>query len=831
MKKWLWLTILTICFNGISYGVSATEGEFKKRDLWVQAKFEGKSPEKATEFEGKPESVTKAQIFVLANYEEVEKNAHHGQPLKLGGKEYNHGLFCHAHSKLVVMLPEAAKSFTSLIGVDDAAGQGSVIFSVSLNNKVKFLSEVLRGGGKPVAVDVNLAGAKEFAIEASDGGDGISFDHADWVNARVIMADGREIWLADMEFLKREPAEQAANPFSFVYDGKPFTELISRFKLERSCKNLDPNRQQYIQKYTDTVTGLEVCCEGIKYLDFPTVEWVIYLKNTGKENTPVLENIQTLNLNLPCNIQDTFTLTDYQGGMSNALDYHPTQTVLVPNTEKSYVTLGGFPTASNLPFFKLERKEKGLIIGLGWPGMWAAKFKQDQGQNLNIVFGQERTHLRLYPGEEIRTPLMVLQFCQGSDHQRFQNVWRRWMMAHNMPHPGGKLPSPQLAASSSGQYAEMFNANEENQKMFIDRYLEEGIQFDYWWMDAGWYPNKGHDWQDLLGTWEVDKKRFPNGLRTISDYAHKNKIKIILWFEPERVVKDSWLFESHPEWLLGDGQSRFFNHGNPQANEWLTNHIDCILTDEGIDLYRQDFAVWARPFWEQEDQKNPDRQGMTEIKHVIGYLKYLDELQRRHPNMLIDICAAGGKRLELENLRRAVPLHRSDYVLESAGQQGMTIGMAQWIPYYGTPFNQFDVYSFRSCMCPHITACYDMRNKNQDFDAVRKYIKQWREVSPNYYGDFYPLTPHSLSNDMWIGWQFDRPEAGKGMLQMFCRAGTIYDSGLCRLKGLEPGNSYVFTDLDSAKATMLTGKEAMEKGLRITFASQPGAVLICYQKQ
>jgi len=48
----------------------------------------------------------------------------------------------------------------------------------------------------------------------------------------------------------------------------------------------------------------------------------------------------------------------------------------------------------------------------------------------------------------------------------------------------------------------MVKATEENQKMCIDRYIEEGIPIDYWWMDAGWYPviNK---WSDI-GTWEVD---------------------------------------------------------------------------------------------------------------------------------------------------------------------------------------------------------------------------------------------------------------------------------------------------------------------------------------
>ena len=62
----------------------------------------------------------------------------------------------------------------------------------------------------------------------------------------------------------------------------------------------------------------------------------------------------------------------------------------------------------------------------------------------------------------------------------------------------------------------------------------------------------------------------------------------------------------------------------------MTDHVDSLLKSEDIDLYRQDFAVMSSDYWNEEDRKNPDRQGIAEIKHVIGYLKYMDELQRRH---------------------------------------------------------------------------------------------------------------------------------------------------------------------------------------------------------
>ena len=74
-------------------------------------------------------------------------------------------------------------------------------------------------------------------------------------------------------------------------------------------------------------------------------------------------------------------------------------------------------------------------------------------------------------------------------------------------------------------------------------------------------------------------------------------MKTLLWFEPERVTEGSWIYEHHPEWTLGTGPTRFFNYGNPEALEWMTDHVDSLLKSEDIDLYRQDFAVMSASFW------------------------------------------------------------------------------------------------------------------------------------------------------------------------------------------------------------------------------------------
>ena len=66
---------------------------------------------------------------------------------------------------------------------------------------------------------------------------------------------------------------------------------------------------------------------------------------------------------------------------------------------------------------------------------------------------RELTRFKLHPGEEVRTPLVAVQFWRG-DWLRAQNIWRRWMLAHNVPRPGGKLPPanwPRAAHTSSAR--------------------------------------------------------------------------------------------------------------------------------------------------------------------------------------------------------------------------------------------------------------------------------------------------------------------------------------------------------------------------------------------
>jgi alpha-galactosidase len=772
----------------------------------------------------------------------------------------------------------------------------------------------------------------------------------------------------------------------------------------------------------------------VTYADFPVAEWTLWFANRGQADTPVLEDVQALDAVFE-GAEGEPLLHHNVGSPANGSDYSPLTTALAAGTSKRLSAAGGRPTNTDMSYFNLAWKRDGVIIAVGWPGQWASEFRGIEGHAVAVTAGQERTRFVLHPGEEVRTPLMVLLWWEGTDWLRGQNLWRRWMMAHSMPKPGGKLPPPQLVASSSRAYEEMIGANEANQIMHINRYEELGIKLDYWWMDAGWYVQK-QGWPQV-GTWEVDPARFPNGFRPISDHAHARGVKILVWFEPERVAPGTWLYETHPEWLLStdpereramaglkawrsnlggpdpsvacntsdevirmaaiqwdpgrlsfhpgprgeygvvrwtcpasgeyrlkagfraidqqtttdvhilhagqslfdgfvrlhdsgpytaheqtlrmesgdtldfvvgwgnashvcdstglevaitgpdgraydpardfspeknpngawsfgymepgerpdastfhlfterasgsDSSQKLLNLGHPDAWKWLVEHVDGLITRNGIDLYRQDFNIDPLPFWRAADA--PDRQGITEIKHVMGYLAYWDELRRRHPDMLIDSCASGGRRNDLETMRRAVPLWRSDYAYEAMGHQSMTWGISLWLPYHGTgtvacdgaPYygggaTPVQPYAFWSNTAPSLGLGIDVREAGIDWPALKKLIGAWRELNRCYYGDFYPLTECSRDPRMWIAWQFDLPESGEGAVQAFRRNECSETALRVRLRGLDPRARYRVTDLETGSEQELTGAAMADAGLLVESPQKPGAVTLRYRR-
>jgi alpha-galactosidase len=835
------LVVVTICgtvavaaFSHAAMAVEANADEKPAAHQWCDAAFGGVI-ETASPNPG---------LEVVANRDRVQKNARYGTPLTIAGTKYDRGLFCRAPSRITVRLPGPARQFQAVIGIDDGLRVDNrdwpsgplwpeLTFAIRTADKQVFRSGPLKTDSPGVPVNADLSGVSEFTLDVS----GVKFDawgEADWADAKVILADGRTVWLDELPMAAGcVNLASAAPPFSFTYDGKPSGDFLKDWKRDYSSRQLDATRREHTLVYTDAASGLVVRCVAIEYSDFPTVEWTVHFGNTGKKDTPLLEAIRAIDISLTRGPTSEFVLHHSLGSSCRRDDYRPSQTVLEPGVAKRFAPVTGYSSDPLMPYFNVELPSgEGLIVAVGWPGQWAAEFARDKASTLQIRAGQELTHFRLHPGEDVRTPLIAMQFYTG-DPVRAQNLWRRWMTAYGLPKPGGKSLAP-MAAAMNTDVIGYTNTSEVNQKECIDRYLAKGFKFDWWWIDYGWHKD----------VWQADTTRYPNGLRAVTDYARSKGMKTILWFAPEHSpfgANSKWLLKARSAEplcqsvgsLCKDGEVSVLDLGNPDALKWIIETVDKVITKEKIDCYRHDTAMGPLTCWRVGEAD--DRQGITENKYICGFLAFFDELQRRHPDLLIDNCCRGGRRLDLECMRRSVPLWRSDIAYnDPTSHQGQTYGLSSWIPFYGTGTlavaGADRSYTFRSFMCPSLLLSDDVRRGDVNYGKMRRLHDQYRKIAANFLGDFYPLTPYTMSDEAWMAWQFDRPAEGKGIIQAFRRPNSPDEIRWLKLQGLDPAATYTLTDIDVGVKQSVLGRVLMEKGTPVRIPVAPGAMIIQYEK-
>jgi alpha-galactosidase len=645
-------------------------------------------------------------------------------------------------------------------------------------------------------------------------------------------------WLGEW-FLK----EEGDLPFSLIYGGKPLSEWLGEMHRQVRSAELDEARTGHSIIGDEPQTGLRIGCDLIEYRDFPAVEWVLKFKNTSSKDTPILENIRVLDTILARCDKGEFVLHHVQGCDSLKNDYSPFLMVLSHHVVKTITSVGGRSSNAadgeekidgSFPFFNLEFDEGGIIFAVGWTGQWSARFKRDNQTNLRISAGMERTCLKLLPGEEIRSP-RILMFTWSGDRIEGHNQFRQFLLKHHTPHMEG-LPVVCPLASNTWFLYNGNGVTQENQIEAIRKISEAKIDQDCYWLDAGWYEGQGN-WMLDAGNWFPKKRAFPDGLKPVTEEARKHGMGFVLWFEPERVYPGTWLHQHHPDWLLmADEHSERFrkqwlpeaewllNLGNPEARRWLTDHISAMVGDLGLTVYRHDFNIDPIGYWRLADPA--DRQGITEIRYIEGLYAFYDELRRRHPRLLIDNCASGGRRLDLEMLSRSVPLWRDDYCFEPEGVQCHTLGLSLYVPLSGVGFNSADRYIFRSNLAPGMSFCWT--KEDVSLDELRARCEEFKMLRPLWSGDFYPLTCHSTAADAWCVWQLNRRDEGRGAVVALRRKESPFPSARLKLRGLDAEGIYELIDLDAGKKSRAAGTELMQTGLEIFLPDQPGSAIITY---
>ncbi|MGM9624640.1 MAG: alpha-galactosidase, partial [Eubacteriales bacterium] len=441
-------------------------------------------------------------------------------------------------------------------------------------------------------------------------------------------------------------------PIFYRIDGIEYRGIPKFFRPTVTRKQLDAVCTLYTFCGRHT-SGLLIRAEAMVYHDFSVTDWIAYFENDTGKPSPIVSDFRIT----AGEIKGTSPVLEHNNGDTcTPAGYTVTETPLQNGAAISLSPADGTPCCGAGPYMRLSFDGWGVNLAIGFPATWQADFTgTDNGVRLSV--GQKRCHMTVLPGETIRTPRIVLQAYTG-DAVRGRNAWRKFYFAHILPRENGTPLPPMLCLHVFGDGGPEFTGTtEEHQIAGLKQYIDRGMKPDIWWMDAGWYPCD-FNWPQT-GTWEHDPARFPDGLGAIGQVCAEQDVRFLLWFEPERVRKHTWLSDHHPEWLLENGSDNaLLNLGDPAACDWLIDHVNRKIKEYHIRVYRQDFNFAPAPYWEKYE--SADRIGAMENLHVQGYLRYWDALLDANPGLWIDSCASGGRRNDLDTMRRAVPLHYTD---------------------------------------------------------------------------------------------------------------------------------------------------------------------------
>jgi len=576
---------------------------------------------------------------------------------------------------------------------------------------------------------------------------------------------------------------------------------------------------------------LRVEVESVEYPEFSAREWVLRFENPSSERSEILSDIRDgdFTVALPpalpkfpgdISLPGERAVVSMNGCVSG-IDYATSDPVSA--TEFAAVAHYFHPwrgkdgnvfefsnrsarsSETEAPFFEVTQDGEGAIIAIGWTGQWRAKFT-DCPEGVRVEAGLAKARFCLEPGERLRTSrILVMRYAKGEDApNKFRRLIRRHF-SHVASHPGareGLLAYELWGGLTSAEMARRVRALQAH-----------GLAYEDLWIDAGWYGESEKcddaytgDWSRWTGDWTPNPRVHPDGFADVAAAAKEAGMKgVMLWFEPETVNPATHFASAHPTLLSG----WLLWYGNEAARNHILDTLSGYVSRIGLSCYRQDFNF--DPAADLAALDGPDREGVAEIRHVTGLYRLWDALLDRFPQLLIDNCASGGRRIDIETLRRSVPFFRSDYQcgfnVNADVLQAHNAGLSRLLPYNGCTVKLSDVYSLRSAYsASHGVAYWNtcfQKEENVDWAAAKKCCDEYRRIRKYFACDFHVHGSSGIDPTAWAIWQYDDPVTREGVVLAFRRAQSPSDSATVSLRGSAVGKKVRIENLDTGEVAIV----------------------------
>lgn len=310
----------------------------------------------------------------------------------------------------------------------------------------------------------------------------------------------------------------------------------------------------------------------------------------------------------------------------------------------------GRTSHDRFPMIFVETAGQRFGVTLGWSGNHQLVIdRTDDGQRL-IHMGElfEPGEVILASGETYQSPVAYA----GPDTQAFHAFVRGELLDW----PGGKMsPRPVTLNTWEGNY---FDHKMDSLKAQATAAAEIGIE--RFVLDDGWFGKRDDD-TTSLGDWDIDARKYPEGLKPLVDHVTGLGMQFGIWFEPEMINPVSELYRKHPDWALQiDGrpllQSRtqlVLDLTRQEVSDYLFAKIDAVLANHAVSYVKWDMNRDLTHAGGRDGRVKTSAQ--TRAVYAL-----MDRVRKAHPNVEIESCASGGGRIDFGVLARTHRVWTSD---------------------------------------------------------------------------------------------------------------------------------------------------------------------------
>ncbi|MBL8115270.1 MAG: alpha-galactosidase [Acidobacteria bacterium] len=500
---------------------------------------------------------------------------------------------------------------------------------------------------------------------------------------------------------------------------------------------------------------------------------------------------------------DTATSLTTQGSM------------VVPGRRQSFLTGAG---GNGAAWFALRsmRTGEGLFGGWEWSGTGEIAFEPGTDSvTLSIGLAPASFAHELEPGRRFTTPTAFVGVFQGTFEAAAAATRALVEARYAPPVPSGSFPPVMF---NTWGYELGIDAN------LVSSLIDSAATFgvETFVVDAGWMAR--------IGDWTGKPETFPDGLRPLSDKAHKRGMKFGLWIAFGSADPASEVARIHPEWIArrngvpidSDFGSWALCLADPGARAWVLGELDRVVEAYGVDWLVHDFRVISPC----DDPAHGHQTGDGDWASTAGYYAVLDEFRRRHPEVILENCWNGGLLLDFGMIKRHDTSVLNDRC-DAKGNRQATYAASYFLPprYLAKYIGDEDVppaYRFQSTLSGGGPLIFMGRPTQWDDETkgaarlastlARRHRGVLREGSTT------RLTgpPKETSCDSVLTYD---PVSGDGIAFAFCPANSRGGTLVVKPKGLDAGSRYlalVSYGNGTADVQNTLGKDLEETGFEIT---------------